>query len=303
MSSSTCIIIPCFNHGQYLDECLHSVFNQTRTDWKAIVVDDCSSDPYTISKIEAIKHPKVKVVHHTINKGLAAARNTGIRASNTPFVLPLDSDDKLHPEYLECTVGILESKPEIDCVFGWLQCFGVENIILKYQIKGIADMLVTSWIPGAGTLMRKPLWEKVNGYCEDITLRHGCEDWDFWITAVEKGCKADVIPRTLYFYRRHQESMVTRLQYVNHQTRLFIYKRHHILFDRYKKKHEFLAEGYCRSSIASLAKSKRLRAFYLALFAFMHIPSMPIVKLLLSSVCPKALKNILGRLLISNKRL
>ena len=296
MFSRVCVIIPCFNHGQYLDDCLFSLFSQTRPDWEAVVVDDCSTDLYTISKVAGINHPKVKVIRHPSNKGLAAARNTGMRASNAPFVLPLDADDKLHPEYLERTLSVLESKPEIDCVFTWFQCFGAQNTVWQNQVKGISEMLVSQWIPGPGTLMRRALWERVGGYCEDGALRPGNEDWEFWITAMEKGCKAAIVPEPLYFYRTHQESMVTRLRYVDHQTRVFIYKRHRALFERYGKKHEFLAEGYRRASMASATKKERLRSFYLALFAFIHMPSRSMGKLMLRSVCPNALISIARRL-------
>jgi len=92
------IVIPCYRHAHYLEECLTSVRAQTHAAWKAIVVDDCSPDEQEIRKVvERFADPRIRIVRHEVNRGLGASRNTGIRASDTELVLPLDSDDRLAP--------------------------------------------------------------------------------------------------------------------------------------------------------------------------------------------------------------
>jgi len=284
------VIIPCFNHGEYLEECLESIMAQTRDDWEAVIVDDGSTDPGTRKAIEAILHPKVRIVRHEQNQGLAAARNTGIRKSDAPYVLPLDADDRLAPHYLEVVGALLDDNPSIDFAFPWFQCFGVSRDVWRFSEPTLERMLVSQCVPGPGTLMRRTLWERIGGYCEHHILRPmnlgGNEDWEFWISAMERGSRGGMVQQALYMYRTHLESMSTRQRYREHETREFIYQRHRALFDKYKAAPAFLAEGYARAASASFEKGERSRAIRLALKSVMISPTRTAAKLLALSVSP-----------------
>ncbi len=233
---SISIIIPCYNQSQYLTDCLQSVIAQTVTDWEAIVVDDASTDGEAIESIvSSFRDPRIKLIHHEQNRGLAAARNTGIRASDGEYVLPLDADDKLDPCYLEKTFVCLLSHPGYDCVFTNLRLFGVRDDVWRLEVLDVATLLERQWIPGAGALFRKQLWEKTGGYCEDKCLRAGNEDWDFWLSVAECSLRVAHVPEPLYHYRQHLCSKALSLRYSEHLTREYIYKRHKALFDRYRK--------------------------------------------------------------------
>ena len=100
------VIIPIYNVEHYLEECVASVAAQTFTDFDIIAVNDCTRD-YSIEVLEAciekyhIPKEKVHLINHECNKGLSAARNTGIRNSRAEFVYFLDSDDTITPDCLE----------------------------------------------------------------------------------------------------------------------------------------------------------------------------------------------------------
>src|SRR6266567_1459774 len=94
------VIIPCFNHGEYLPEAVASVTNLRRGDIELIVVDDGSTDERTREEMDKLAVAGIKVVRQA-NKGLAAARNAGILASRGEYVLPLDADDRLRPGWIE----------------------------------------------------------------------------------------------------------------------------------------------------------------------------------------------------------
>jgi glycosyltransferase involved in cell wall biosynthesis len=263
--ATVAIVIPHFNQLEYLSECLDSVKAQTFTDWEAIVVDDAS----TIGDAERVttkfNDARFRLIRHAANRGQGAARNTGIKAANAEFVLPLDSDDLLHPTFLEATTAVLKSHPEVDCVFTEFQLFGASDQIWHFGIRSTEEMLTHQWIPGAGTLLRKQLWTAVGGYSEAPQLK-GNEDWEFWIKAVRQSIKPFAIPQALYLYRRHPDSTTaTSLPYRDYRTREIIYRSHKEFFDQHKLGAQFVGEGYLNSSIASLKLGKRMRAVWLAL--------------------------------------
>ncbi len=96
------VIIPVYNVEKYIEECIKSVLNQTFKDFEIICVDDCSTDN-SIKTIEeyAKNDDRIKIVHHDINRGLAPARNTGMRNAAGDYIFFLDSDDYILPETLE----------------------------------------------------------------------------------------------------------------------------------------------------------------------------------------------------------
>jgi glycosyltransferase involved in cell wall biosynthesis len=96
------IIIPVFNVENYLADCLHSVCSQTFSDLEIICIEDGSTDgSYQKLKQLASADSRITVFRHGENKGLAAARNTGIRHASSPWILFVDSDDVVAPKMCE----------------------------------------------------------------------------------------------------------------------------------------------------------------------------------------------------------
>jgi glycosyltransferase involved in cell wall biosynthesis len=117
------VIIPCFNHGQYIDEAVGSVLDQTFQEFEIIIINDGSTDPSTVTRLRSYNHSGCKVIE-TENKGPAEARNTGIKASTGEYILPLDADDKIGPKYLEEAVKALDNDREIGIVYCGVEFFG-----------------------------------------------------------------------------------------------------------------------------------------------------------------------------------
>ncbi len=93
------VVVPMYNVEKYIRTCLDSILAQTFDDFEVICVDDGCSDN-TVAIVESYTDRRIRIVAQR-NRGLAAARNTGINASSAPFVALLDSDDYWHPEKLE----------------------------------------------------------------------------------------------------------------------------------------------------------------------------------------------------------
>jgi len=114
------VIIPTHNRPALLAEALLSLREQTLTDWEAIIVDDASSTPVTISETDA----RIRILRHTKSQGGAAAKNAGIREARAEILAFLDDDDLYAPTYLEKAINILERNPELDVIFMGVAWFG-----------------------------------------------------------------------------------------------------------------------------------------------------------------------------------
>ena len=123
MTLSISIIIPVYNVEPYIEACLQSVANQTVTEGvECILVDDCGSDNSMQLAEQFIKNYKggisFSILHHNHNRGLSAARNTGIQASQSKYIYFLDSDDAITNDCLETLWNNVVKHPGIDLVQG-----------------------------------------------------------------------------------------------------------------------------------------------------------------------------------------
>lgn len=111
MSVFFSIIIPLYNKEKYVLGALQSVLNQTFEDYEVIVVEDASIDK-SLDVILTVQSEKVRVIQHDSNKGLSAARNTGIKNAKSDYIAFLDADDFWKETYLEELSILIESFPE-----------------------------------------------------------------------------------------------------------------------------------------------------------------------------------------------
>jgi glycosyltransferase involved in cell wall biosynthesis len=198
------VIIPCYNMGQYLDEAVDSVFAQTMQDFEIVIVDDGSTDPETIRLLAGYRRPSTQVLV-TKHQGLAAARNTAIEHATGEYLCALDSDDKLHPTYFERATSLLNSDPTLTFVSSWLQMFGASDALWKQDSCDLPTLLSECTVMTAA-LVRADAVRAIGGY-DTRMVDQGDEDWDLWISLVERGCRGTIIPEVLFYYRRRPGSM------------------------------------------------------------------------------------------------
>ncbi len=94
------VVIPSFNRAHRVGDAIGSVLAQTFQDFEIIAVDDGSTDA-TISALKEITDPRLRILRHPVNRGAAAARNTGIAEATGRYIALLDSDDTWYPQKLE----------------------------------------------------------------------------------------------------------------------------------------------------------------------------------------------------------
>ncbi len=137
MNNTVSIIIPVYGVEQYLDRCLLSVVSQTYKDLEILVIDDGSKDRSgEICDEWAKKDKRIKVIHQE-NKGLASARNTGLRNMSGKYCIAIDSDDFIYTTAIEYLVRALEETSSDVAVYKFLFTFN----------QTMPDSLPTSIIP------------------------------------------------------------------------------------------------------------------------------------------------------------
>jgi glycosyltransferase involved in cell wall biosynthesis len=197
------VLVPCFNHGQFIGDAIDSVFAQTLQDFEIVVVDDGSTDPQTRATLAGLPRERIDVLT-TENRGLPAARNHAAAHARGELFCALDADDKLAPEWFEKAVRMLDERRDVAFVSHWLETFGDERWTWKPERCDLPSLLARNAVNGAA-LVRRAAFEAVGGY--DATMRQGCEDWDFWLRLVERGFSGAIIPEVLFYYRRRSDSM------------------------------------------------------------------------------------------------
>lgn len=207
------VVIPCYNHGQYLEEALTSALASTHPHVEVLIVDDGSTEGRTLEVMDqlAARYINTSDCVHLIrqsNKGLAGARNTGIAAATGQYILPLDADDKIRPHFIESALMLMDQESDLGVVFGWAQHFGIRNDIWKLAPFDKQEMLLHNMVP-ACALFRKQVWLDAGGY-DEIHFKEGYEDWDFWLSAMEHQWSFQLIPDVLFDYRVRPGSMVSR---------------------------------------------------------------------------------------------
>lgn len=213
------VVIPTYKHTHYLPEVLNSIKRQTYHDFEVIIVDDGNDDWAKINQVAeqfSTEFP-LRVVRHEKNRGLAAARNTGVEASRGVYILTLDADDLIHPSFMERTVGVLDERPDIAIAYTDMETFGAMNRVMEMPDYDY-DLLLEKNLMACASPYRREVWDKVGGYKTDMI--YGWEDYLFWIEAGRKGFCGIRIPEVLFKYRRVGESMILRAQkHVNEMRR------------------------------------------------------------------------------------
>jgi glycosyltransferase involved in cell wall biosynthesis len=220
MHPTVSVIIPCYNHAQYLADCIKSVRLQTFQDFEILVVNDCGTDNIR----EVCRDLGVSIHSHYENKGVSAARNSGIRKASGDYIMCLDADDMINEHYLERLVHRMEAD-RLDMVGSWLITFGDGNIIWWGHSRNAVTFseLRVANRTHSGTLFRKSMWKALNGF--DETMRHGLEDWEFWLRAVQKGYKLGIHQEALYLYRKGSGTLFDVGKAKEPQIREYIYNK------------------------------------------------------------------------------
>ena len=189
------VIIPCYNSADTLERAIKSILGQTRQPKEILIIDDASTD-----KTKEVLEPYRKyitLIKHEVNRGAAAARNTGIEAAKGSLVAFLDADDAWRPKKIEEHVQFMEeTNAHISC-----SSFVIhrDSIARKYLLEPQKDPLLfildgCSISPGSTLIAKKTVFQKF-GLFPDHLLR--LEDWAWLIKVIYQGVKISFFSRVL----------------------------------------------------------------------------------------------------------
>jgi|SRR5665647_1228504 len=255
------IIIPCYNHGEYIREAIQSVEECRDKDlYEIIILNDGSTDNYTIGVLQELAEEGYHLIDQA-NQGLGAARNNAIKKARGEYILPLDSDNKIRPEYIYLSIRILDEQPGIAIVYGDSENFGEKTGIKNVGEFNLQKLMLGNYID-ACAVYRKSVWETLGGYDENMPVM-GMEDWDLWLNMAFNKFEFYYIPKVLYDYRVLNNSMINTIK-SNDKVVLGDYM--HI---KYKK---YLNQNYVNETLVNM--SKRNKKIIFKLFVALYFPGL-----------------------------
>ena len=199
------VIIPCYRQAHFLADALRSAVAQTHRPLEIIVVDDGSPDE--VAAVTAL-FPEAHLVRQP-NRGLAAARNAGLRASAGDYVTFLDADDVLFPHAI--ATGLATLGKRLDCAFaaGLWRVREVDGTVTTPRrvdpVGGAyAAMLARNFIVMHGTVLyRRSALTEIGAFREELP---SCEDYDLYLRLLRRSDVA-LYDEVVAEYRRHGENM------------------------------------------------------------------------------------------------
>ncbi len=222
------VVVPCFNHGRFLVEAVRSALAQRDVRVECVVVDDGSTDETTQAVLDRLAGEGIRVIRQA-NGGLPAARNAGVRATDTAFFVPLDADDTLEPEFIARLQPRLSADSSLGYAYSQVRYFGASHGEWRCPPYDPLRLLVDN-LSAATALVRRQAFDEVGGYSADLV--HGFEDWDFWIALLAAGYHGVCVPEPLFNYRQHASgSMLTRTQQHRQEMLERLVARHRRLFE------------------------------------------------------------------------
>lgn len=221
------VIIPCYNHARFLPYAIQSIEAQTYIDWEAIIVDDGSTDN---SREVAKRHLNSRICYrYQENRGLSAARNTGIRAARGRYLAFLDADDEWEPCFLSTGVDSLSARKSVSAVVtltSFIDEFGTRMPRVGGQTIDSNDfrlrLLEGGFFPVHAVLVRTDAVWQAGLFDESLS---SVEDWDLWLRITMAGGTMMSIAEPMARYRISTGSMSTNAIRM-HTNRLAVLAKH-----------------------------------------------------------------------------
>jgi len=200
------VIVPCYNREAFIQECVVSIMsNDYMRRGELIIVDDGSTDS-SAQKISSLVDMytadgyTIRSIKHDTNRGVSAARNTGISDSLADIVVCIDADDIVPPNFLRKNYQNMYSN-KVDVSYTEVQCFGSEITKHAWPEFSLDHLRRENYIP-CSAMMRKDVWVKAAGF--DETMKSGLEDYDFWLNAAHFATtKFKKCNETILLWRKH----------------------------------------------------------------------------------------------------
>lgn len=276
------VIIATYNRAGLLPRAVNSVLDQTHEDYEIIIVDDCSPD-HTQEVIRRFNGPRVRSFRHEVNQGAAAARNTGIANARGEYIAFLDDDDECTPNRLADQVSILDSRPEVGMVYGWIEEINdatgarriPRNVQNTHRGRAAFEAALTGVSDTASMFnpcIRASVVREVDGFDERLATIG--EDAVF-MASVTQRCDAEYVPKIIV--RKHENHIYDQLSQTAAPSAYNKFLEVHLLKfgDELRRRPKALAGFYAASAAGLMRVRQPRRAIRYILRAFKIEPFSP----------------------------
>ena len=198
------VIICTHNRARLLPRALDSLLAQSESDWEAIIVDDGSTD-HTVEVAERYSSicPNIRLFQRSLNRGVAAARNIGVKLSKGRFVTFLDSDDEYAVDHLAVRRSILSSDDRIQMLHGGLRIVG--DPFVADKDKPSEKIHLSKCKVGGTFVIKQEVFQEIGGF-NDLSY---AEDSYFYETAIESRIHCKAVTHPSYIYYRNTNGQLT----------------------------------------------------------------------------------------------
>jgi glycosyltransferase involved in cell wall biosynthesis len=220
------VVIPCHNYGRYLRETVESVL-ASDADYEIHIVDDASSDetPQVAADL-ARQYAHIHYLRNEEKQGPGYSRNRGIAAQESAFVVLLDADDRIGPDYLFRAGQKLASG--VDVVNPDAVLFGATQDRWVVPEVTTLKMLLERNSVHCCSAFRRELWSRTGGIDEQMPC---WMDYEFWIRLAAAGARIQGLHGDHFFHRRHGKSLSNYAATIRHELHEYLRQKHAHLFE------------------------------------------------------------------------
>lgn len=225
------VVIPYFNMGQYIEECVQSILKGAIGKTEIIIVDDGSTEDASLFALKEIEEKYPVQIYHKNNEGLAVARNFGAEMATGDFIAFLDADDVVAESYYRKAVRLLSAYSNVHFAGCWSNYSGkVTGCWPAFNPE--PPLLLFHNLVSSTLVFRR---DSFLGYGKnDPQFEYGMEDWDSVISMIGNDCGGLVLPEPLFNYRVRSKSIARKFTTVK---RIYLHKliaeKHRSLYRQY----------------------------------------------------------------------
>ena len=219
------VVIPNYNYGKYLGECVESVLKQTVAPAEILIIDDCSTDNSEKVLSEYDDHDSIKIIRNEENLGIVKNFNKAVSCTKGDYVVFVGADNRIKNDFVEKYHFYADQNPGADILYSDILLFGERANLLAMQVnaKQVSDdcfhwefpepsdevierMDDTNFLHGSS--MFKRIWfDKVGGYRES----DHAEDFDLFARMLSEGATPLRVPHPTLEYRQHSALQANNL--------------------------------------------------------------------------------------------
>jgi glycosyltransferase involved in cell wall biosynthesis len=199
------VVIPYYNMGKYIEDCVQSVLNTTYPRIELIIINDGSTGSSNLDKLDELKTQKNITIINRPNSGLAATRNFGAEKAKGEFLAFLDADDKIAPDYYDKAVRSLKLNRNVYFAGSWVQYFENSNGAWPCFTPQPPYALVHNPVNSSGMVYKRNAF--LAGGMNDKNADYGMEDYESLVSMMRNGFNGIILPELLFYYRVRSGSM------------------------------------------------------------------------------------------------